>query len=531
MDKLVNEMKSNGDDIKEGDVVEKTICTISNRFDYVVTAIEEGKDVTTMTLNDFNHLSGNNELFSNLDESFRSIVKLGDNSKLQVLGKEKIAIRLKDGSLNYIYDVFYVPNTCYILLNIGQLAEKGYDLNFNKRGYTVNDTEMSLIANTSMSRNRLFPMNIEYGANMCCKTIVIEDNWLWHMCLGHFNFESIKFLANKKWVTGLPVIQVPNQLCEACVVGKKHRYPFPKGSAWRATKPLELVHSDLCYVEVLSNRVTCTVYLLNRCSVKSIRDKTPQDAWSGQKPNLSNLKVFGCIAYAHVPDQLKKKLDDKAEKCKFLGYNEETKTYKLYNPETQKVVISKDVAFDEDGSLDWSEKKKELLHVPVTINEEVDDKVNEPSTVPTFDELSTEPTQDSPPRRYPQRERHPPPHLKDYEVGQYHDLDNMEEEITYYALFADCDHVTHEEAANKDCWMKAMDEEIHAIEKNNTWELTILPEGKKPIGVKWVYKTKYNPKGEVNRFKARLVAKGYKQKPDIDYFEVLLQLLEWTRYA
>lgn len=160
------------------------------------------------------------------------------------------------------------------------------------------------------------------------------------------------------------------------------------------------------------------------------------------------------------------------------------------------------------------------MHVPVTINEEVDDKVNEPFIEPTFDELSTEPTQYSPPRRYPQRERHPPPHFKDYEVGQDDDPDDMEEEITYYALFADCDPATYEEATNKDCLMKAMDEEIHAIEKNNTWELTTLPEGKNPIGFKWVYKTKYNPKGEIDCFKAQLVAKGYKQKPDIDYFEV-----------
>ena len=110
--------------------------------------------------------------------------------------------------------------------------------------------------------------------------------------------------------------------------------------------------------------------------------------------------------------------------------------------------------------------------------------------------------------------------MQDYEVGRDDDPEDREEEVTYYALFADCDPVTYEEAANDDCWIKAMNEEIHAIEKNDTWELTTLPEGKKPIGVKWVYKTKYNPNGEIDRFKARLVAKGYKQKPGIDYFEV-----------
>lgn len=88
----------------------------------------------------------------------------------------------------------------------------------------------------------------------------------------------------------------------------------------------------------------------------------------------------------------------------------------------------------------------------------------------------------------------------------------MEEDATYYALFADCDPVTHEEAANDNRWINAMDGEIQAIEKNKTWELSTLPEGKKPIGARWVYKTKFQSNGEIERFKARLVAKGYKQK-------------------
>lgn len=65
-----------------------------------------------------------------------------------------------------------------------------------------------------------------------------------------------------------------------------------------------------------------------------------------------------------------------------------------------------------------------------------------------------------------------------------------------------------------------MDEEIQAIKKNNTWELTTPPEGKKPIKVKWAYTIKYNPNREVDRYKARLVAKGYKHKFGVDYFEV-----------
>ena len=80
--------------------------------------------------------------------------------------------------------------------------------------------------------------------------------------------------------------------------------------------------------------------------------------------------------------------------------------------------------------------------------------------------------------------------------------------------------VLTEEAVKDDHWYQTMDEEMHAIKKNKTWELTTLPYGKKPIGVKWIYKTKYKPIGEIDCYKVRLVVKGYKQKVGIDYFEV-----------
>jgi hypothetical protein len=58
-------------------------------------------------------------------------------------------------------------------------------------------------------------------------------------------------------------------------------------------------------------------------------------------------------------------------------------------------------------------------------------------------------------------------------------------------------------------WMDAMDKEMQSIEKNKTWELVKQPSGKKPIGLKWVYKLKRNSDGEIVKHKARLVAKGY----------------------
>ena len=93
--------------------------------------------------------------------------------------------------------------------------------------------------------------------------------------------------------------------------------------------------------------VQCAVYVHNRCPHAKLGEKTPQEAWSSQKPTVSHFKVFGSVAYAHVPDQRRMKLDDKSKKFVFIGYDEKKKAYKLYDPIERKVVVSRDVHVNE----------------------------------------------------------------------------------------------------------------------------------------------------------------------------------------
>ncbi|RVW67457.1 Retrovirus-related Pol polyprotein from transposon TNT 1-94 [Vitis vinifera] len=76
-----------------------------------------------------------------------------------------------------------------------------------------------------------------------------------------------------------------------------------------------------------------------------------------------------------------------------------------------------------------------------------------------------------------------------------------------------------QEALQQPEWKTAVQEEIQALEKNGTWEISELPEGKRPVGCKWIFTVKHNPDGSINRFKARLVAKGFTQSYGIDYEE------------
>ena len=108
-------------------------------------------------------------------------------------------------------------------------------------------------------------------------------------------------------------------------------------------------------------------------------------------------------------------------------------------------------------------------------------------------------------------------------LNMYGDDENEDHsgDIVNYALMvsSDVEPSCFENACTNDLWMKAMEEEMHSIEKNETWELVELPKDKKCIGCKWVYKTKYNSDGTIEKHKARLVAKGFKQKYGIDYEE------------
>ncbi|KAJ0532312.1 putative RNA-directed DNA polymerase [Helianthus annuus] len=78
---------------------------------------------------------------------------------------------------------------------------------------------------------------------------------------------------------------------------------------------------------------------------------------------------------------------------------------------------------------------------------------------------------------------------------------------------------SYEEAASDPRWVEAMNKEMEALFRNNTWVLADLPQGRKAIGCKWVYRVKYKSNGEVERFKARLVAKGFNQREGLDFGE------------
>ena len=110
----------------------------------------------------------------------------------------------------------------------------------------IKDHPNNLITKVPITRNRMFLLNIQNDVAKCIKACSRDLSWLWHLRLGHLNLGGLQLLAKSKMVRGLPSIKHLDQLCEGCFLGKKSWKNFPKEASTRATKPLQLVHIDMC---------------------------------------------------------------------------------------------------------------------------------------------------------------------------------------------------------------------------------------------------------------------------------------------
>jgi hypothetical protein len=267
--------------------------------------------------------------------------------------------------------------------------------------------------------------------------------------------------------------------------------------------------------EFWAEAVGTACYLVNRSPSSVLNDKTPQEVWTGKEPSLTHLKVFSCDAYVHVPKENRSKLDKKAEKCIFIGYKDGLKGYKLWNPETKKIVYSRDVVFRE---------MKDVVKHEVLPSKEEPEKIEfdlkDDESDSTEEHESEEEDPHTPVLRRSDREIRLP---ERYSPSDFHS--NFALSIT------DDDPRTVREAVDSEdqnLWKRAMEEEMAYLDKNEAWDLVELPTGRKPIGKKWVFKKKMNAEGKVEKYKARLVAKGYSQVEGIDFGEIFSPVAKLT---
>ncbi|KAL6312714.1 hypothetical protein AAG906_024672 [Vitis piasezkii] len=209
----------------------------------------------------------------------------------------------------------------------------------------------------------------------------IDESVVWHTRYGHFNLKSLKFMQKAGIVEDMPEITVNAQTCESCELRKQHHKSFPQNMSKRATHKLESVHSDICgpmstaslsnnlyfalFIDDLS-RMTWVYFLKPKSQVLSVfkNFKKMVETQSGRRLRhgrcntiVKHLKVFGSLCYLHVPYIKRGKLDERAKKCVFVGFAAESRGYRIYSLSKMKIVISREVHFDENSYWNWDLKK------------------------------------------------------------------------------------------------------------------------------------------------------------------------------
>ena len=193
---------------------------------------------------------------------------------------------------------------------------------------------------------------------------------------------------------------------------------------------------------------------------------TPYEAWHGEKPKVDHLRVFGCDAYAHIPKNERSKFDLKARTCILVGYGQERKGYRLYDPTRQKIMHSRDVRLNEN------ERDEGIVTSDGVDRQVVLDFSSDPEScaAPTESDIhngDVAPTESDthngdvaePPLRRSTRERHEP----NYYGREWSHLSEIRTEP-----------MTIEEAStcpDSSKWIQAMETEMRSLKDNNVWEL------------------------------------------------------------
>ena len=176
------------------------------------------------------------------------------------------------------------------------------------------------------------------------------------------------------------------------------------------------------------------VHVQNRSPTTVVSHGTPEEVWSGVKPRVDYFRIFGCIAHVHIPDQRRRKLDDKSHTCVLLGVSDETKAYKLFDPMTKTVIVSRDVIFEEDKGWNWHASEAESSRSTPDLESQSEEERNDNTVVheaargSNLDSESQEPVSD--PASYPiegraSRIRRQPAWLADYETNLLAEEDNL----------------------------------------------------------------------------------------------------------
>ncbi|GKB01676.1 ribonuclease H-like domain-containing protein [Tanacetum coccineum] len=582
-----------------------------------------------------------NSSTSNLSTIFNSClypsVFVGDENSIPVTntGHSTLPTPYRPLHLN---NVLITPNIVKILISVRQfVCDNKCTIEFDEFGFSVKDLWTRQILLRCDSSGDLYPVT-----SPSYPQALLVSQHTWHQRLGHPGSEVLRNLVSNNFIscnqTKSPV------LCHACQLGKHVRLPFSV-SETIVQSPFDVIHSDLWTSPLLSCdhggefdnnalhqlfasngitiRFSCpktsqqngkskrmirtinnlirtllfqaylpptfwvealhmAAYLLNILPSTTIQNDIPHTRFFKTTPNYTALRVFGCLCYPHL--HTTHKLEPRATPSIFLGYPTNHRGYRCLDLNTNKIILSRHVTFDETifpyGSMtpNTSPSYTFLDTSPNLIQQQLLSKSTIPLLTPATPQPATAPSnppstlaQPTSPTQQPtipiahnphstteptiQPTAHPPPspsptnttpdlqpsttipiptvrqnpnpnpastHLMvtRYRVG----TNKPTQRFTYNVSTISPIPKTYTQAFNDPNWYRAMLDEYITLIKNNTWTLVPRPPDANIVRSLWLFRHKHNADGSLNRYKARLVANGSTQLAGIELRKAKLNI-------
>ncbi|XP_070017750.1 uncharacterized protein [Nicotiana sylvestris] len=315
------------------------------------------------------HMTGNTTDFLSLKALQGGSVSFGNVKKGYILGVGKVGKSLTHS----IENMYYVNRIKYSLLSVSQICEKENKVEFLSKICIVTDLVTGKIVLVAKRYKNIYVADFEslQSGDLSCLKVVDDDAKLWHRRLGHANFSLLNKLIQKDLVHGLPMLQFKTQkVYDACARGKHVKSSFKSKRDVSTSKPLELLHIDLCEPMRVQNRG-------GKRYIFVIVDDYSRFTWT----------LFLRTKDETVEDQLGK-FDAKSDKGVFLGYSSQSKAYKIYNKRTQCIEESVHVIFYESHPSFEKSAEEDQDGEPLLIIGEVIDMTNGKAPRAWYERLS-----------------------------------------------------------------------------------------------------------------------------------------------
>jgi hypothetical protein len=341
-----------------------------------------------------------------------------------------------------------------------------------------------------------------------------------------------------------------------------------------------MLHDQSLPLYLWAEACATAVYLQNRSPHSILGKMTPEEAFTGMRPDVEHIRIFGCATFSHVPTERRTKLDPTAQQGILVGYSEVSKAYRIYIASLRRVIVSRDVRFEEDRafarSLESSRAVEDDAEVPLAVSEgaqpqgsdmaesgvtgspftasqspvqhvqsdgaettEIGQTSGSQSVAASPEAITLGKRDLTSPLTTPgkRRPRWFQETLKEAieNVGEPKDqVRQRRPPVRLGAYLArvttvrDSEPQTFAQAVDHQVWREAMVEEYDSIVRNDVWDVVPRPVGKSVVTSRWLYKAKIAADGSIEKHKARFVARGFSQIEGVDYDETFAPVARYT---